>query len=89
MGRSFNKPIERMIDAACGLEPKQRRRLTVIMECPVCGRTKEARIDKSDPPNTAKVRAVCNECPDDAAMVDYFDEAGRQIDLNGTPMRHP
>ena len=59
----------------------------VTLECPTCRRRKSARADPSDPPRTALVRAVCNECPDDAAVIDYFDAYGNQIDGQGRPLR--
>lgn len=74
-------------NAACGYDPKTHaRRLLVMLECPHCRRTKSALKDKTDPPGTARVVASCDECPDDAAVIDYFDTAGRQIDLDGNPM---
>lgn len=81
-------PIERMIDAACGFGPETKaRRLMIVLECPECGKTKTVRPDKTDPHGTARVRATCNECPDDAGIVDYFNEVGQQIDLDGHPIR--
>jgi len=61
-------------------------RRDVTLECPSCGRTQNALPDPTDPPRTAKVRVVCDRCPDDAAVVDYFDSKGRQIGPNGRPL---
>ena len=77
--------FEAMIDAATGHAGTLTRR-TVTMRCPQCGRRQSAVMDPSDPPGTAVVSATCNMCPDDAAVIDYFDAAGRQIDLEGKVM---
>lgn len=61
----------------------------VMLECPHCGRTQRSWPERTDPPNTAKVVATCNKCPEDAAIVDYFDKDGRQIDDLGNPMATP
>lgn len=56
----------------------------VRMECPRCGRTRVAQSDPSDPPGTAVVQAICNECPGprmDELPVAYFDREGRQIGM--------
>ena len=61
----------------------------VTLECRHCGRTKRSWPDRSDPPNTAKVVSTCDQCPEDAAIVDYYDKDGRQIDDQGNPMAQP
>ena len=61
-------------------------RRNVTLECPTCGRRKEALPDPSDPPRTTLVRAVCDRCPDDAALVSYFDAYGNQINDRGRPI---
>ena len=61
-------------------------RKDVTLECPICGRRKTVATAKSDPPRTALVRSTCNDCPDDAAIIDYFDAYGNQIDDKGKPL---
>jgi len=58
----------------------------VMLECPTCGRKQPTVTERSDPPRTALVRAVCDRCPDDAALISYFDAYGNQIDDRGRPM---
>lgn len=58
----------------------------VILECPHCGRTMNSCADKTDPPGTVKVVSTCDKCPEDAAIVDYFNAEGKQIDLEGNPL---
>lgn len=62
------------------------RRKLVTLECPRCKRTKRVQPEDTDPPNTAKVVSMCDRCPDDAAIIDYFDAEGRQINLDGQPL---
>lgn len=85
-------PIDRMIDAAvscvkCGTPGVGTCDCWVKLECPSCRRWKWADRDNTDPPGTRRVRAVCDRCPKDAAVIDYFDAQGRQIDLEGRPIR--
>jgi hypothetical protein len=70
-----------------GRRPGWNLRKNVLLECSKCGRTQEALSDPTDPPRTAKVRCVCDRCDDgDHSLIDYFDAAGRHIDLEGRPM---
>lgn len=62
------------------------RRKLVTLECPGCKRTKQVQSEDTDPPNTAKVVFMCDRCPEDAAIIDYFDAEGRQINLDGRPL---
>ena len=79
-------PIERMVDAATGTATSRVRR-TVILTCPHCPRRMTVAMDPTDPPNTARISATCDRCPDDAAVIDYFNAQGQQIDLKGAPMK--
>lgn len=58
---------------------------SVRLWCPHCKREMRVALDRTDPPNTAEVHAACPECAD-SELTDYFDEQGRQIDLEGRPM---
>jgi hypothetical protein len=61
----------------------------VMLECTRCKRTKSAALDATDPPGCATIKMLCPECSKgDFSLVDYFDNDGRQIDLEGKPM-HP
>lgn len=81
-------PIEMMVDRACGFDPlKPYPRVT--LRCPKCRREQSAATDPTDPPNTAVVLCVCPKCHDGSKVeVDYFDAKGRQIDLEGKPMKN-
>jgi hypothetical protein len=60
----------------------------VELHCTKCGKNKMAQRDPTDPPGTAKVKMLCPECAGgDRSLIDYFDKLGRQIDLEGKPMR--
>jgi rubredoxin len=89
--RQMPSPIERMIDAACGVPKSERfdRPAPVKLECPKCGAEKMAARDKTDPPNTYIVKLTCPKCHDegDFQQVDYFNQQGEQIDLSGNPVR--
>ena len=76
-------PIEAMIDAACGYVGGSDCRF-VQLRCPRCKRTKRVRRHSSDPPNCATLEFACPQCnPTDDEMVDYYDENGHQINLDG------
>ena len=75
-------PIEAMIDIATGRDPQPVRR-TVTLVCPHCKRTMRVVMDPTDPPGCAEVHSTCDKCPDDAAVIDYFNAAGQQISCDG------
>jgi hypothetical protein len=58
----------------------------ITLECPRCGRTMLSALECSDPPGTARIVSVCDRCPEDASIVDYFNVAGVQLNLDGTPL---
>lgn len=73
-------PIEMMIDQATGYKPGSApKRSTVVLRCPHCKRTKGALIDPTDPPGTATVEAMCDQCDDGGFKpeVHYYDAQGR------------
>ena len=52
----------------------------VTLECPKCGKMKEANRDKTDPPTAARIRVACPECNGgDFEQIDYFDADGEQV----------
>lgn len=61
------------------------RRL-VTLECPICRRTKETLPDATDPPGTARVVTVCDRCPEEGRLIDYFNAKGQQLNLDGSVM---
>ena len=73
-------PIQRMVDRACGIPDDYEPPPRVTLECHKCGKTKDAEMDKTDPPGTAKVRMLCPACANgDFSMIDYFDKNGKQL----------
>lgn len=85
-------PLDRLIDAAvrcvkCN-KPRADCRCYVTLECPCCGRRQPfTERHVTDPPNAVKVVFPCDKCPQEAALVDYFDAEDRQIDCDGNLMR--
>lgn len=55
----------------------------VLLECPTCGRVKQAKREKHDPPNTSKVVMPCDKCCDEVNDVRYYDSHGKQLDGEG------
>ena len=80
-------PIERMIDAATGYRPDGKPPPEfVTLRCPECKRTMRVKKDRTDPPGTAVVEAVCDKCPgEDRGGVFYFDAQGQEIFSDGKP----
>jgi Zn finger protein HypA/HybF involved in hydrogenase expression len=77
-----------MVDQACGIPDDWEPPPRVLLRCTKCGKTKDAAQDATDPPNTAEIHMLCPECAGgDFSLIDYFDKQGRQIDLEGKPMR--
>jgi hypothetical protein len=80
-----------MIDAAarcakCGA-PIGKCYCWITLRCKKCKRTLTVERDATDPKNCAVVQVSCPKCnPDDRAIVDYFDAAGMQINLDGEPI---
>lgn len=82
-------PIERMIDAACGITEADRvemRRGQITMKCRSCGDTRSAARDASDPPGADTIVFPCPNCrtepwPDPVCL----DVEGREIafDMKG------
>lgn len=80
-------PIESMIDAAvrcvnCGAKPGECDCWSVALRCPQCKRTKRVGRETSDPPGTAVVAAVCNDCADQMRNVPdvlFFDADGKPL----------
>lgn len=78
------KPIERMIDAACGFVPGQapvRVQRVVLLRCDKCKRTRRVVKDKTDPKGTVEIILPCPECWKDGTFEDprYLDKNGKQI----------
>ena len=78
--------ISKMIDNAaqcvkCGATMTAGCNCWVKLECPRCGKKMSCERDKTDPPNTAMVKALCNDCDDGGGFPDilYFDRHGEQI----------
>ncbi len=66
-------PIDRMIDAACGIDPD---RGYVILTCPDCDRVKKVVRDETDHPKAAYVSYPCPGCRGESEPeVEYFDAA--------------
>jgi C4-type Zn-finger protein len=63
-------------------------RRDVKLECPKCRQTLDVPRDETDPPRTARVVTLCPECVGgDFSTANYFDAQGREIDLDGKPMK--
>jgi hypothetical protein len=54
----------------------------VTLLCPMCGRSVLVALDKTDPPDTARVETTCFDCstPGDFEQVMYFDKSGKQLE---------
>lgn len=80
-------PMQRMVDQACGFDPDApiAPRDTITLRCPSCKKEKSADWDKTDPPGCAVVETTCHDCHNsgDFELVDYFNAAGEQINLDG------
>lgn len=75
-------PIERMIDAACGVKPGDTPAppSRIQLECKKCGKTKMVQRVKHDPPAAVKVCITCPECnPGDFDETMHFDAEGRHL----------
>lgn len=86
-------PLDRLIDAAvrclkCGKAGMPGTcGCWVRLECPCCDKSRPfAARDQTDPPNAVRVVFPCDECPQEAVDVAYFDAEGRQIDCGGNPL---
>lgn len=77
-------PIEMMIDQATGYKPGSSpiQRSVITLRCPHCKRTKGAPLDKTDPPGTSVVEAMCDKCDDggNKPEVHYYDADGKWFD---------
>ncbi len=76
-------PIEMMVDQACGYDPDAPLPPKVLLECPICQRTKLVEKDKSDPEGAVRIVYKCNTCEPPGAGFDslrYFDKDGKEID---------
>src|SRR6185312_15219308 len=65
--RQVPSPMERMIDAACGLRPGEAppsRPAPVKLECPKCAAERMVERSDTDPPNTYIVQLTCPKCHD-------------------------
>ena len=52
----------------------------VILRCPRCGKRNVTKQEKSDPPRTAEIHIICNECDNsDFSECTYFDAKGQQL----------
>ena len=76
-------PMERAVDIAIfgkvlgdGTVPR-----TVTLRCPKCLKTKQAKMQDSDPEGTARVDIQCPECNGgDFDTPRYFDETGKELE---------
>jgi hypothetical protein len=79
--------MDAMIDKATGYKPKPPPKGKIRLYCRTCKRSQYADKEDTDPPNCAIIDVTCPDCNHgDHVLVDYFDEAGRQIDLDGNLM---
>ncbi len=73
-------PIQRMVDRACGVPDDWEPPARVMLVCTQCHRAKDAELDPTDPPGTAKVVMLCPECArGDFSMIYYYDKDGKQL----------
>ncbi len=54
----------------------------ITLLCPLCGKSMPSPLDKTDPPNTARVETLCYDCDDGGNFPEvlYFDKNGKQLE---------
>lgn len=54
----------------------------VTLRCPTCERTMQVAKDKTDPPETATVETLCDNCDHGGGFPEvlYFDADGKQLE---------
>ena len=90
MIRRTLSPIDRMIDAACGIDPADALPPPgeIIIGCPACGQYRRVHRHYIDPDNAVLGASSCPDCIGNRdADPEYFDDEGRQLDFEtGEPM---
>lgn len=77
-------PIEKMIDDACGVSPKQEPR-QIVLYCSGCLLRKSVDRHENDPPNAVLAHIQCPECVGgDFDTTYYYDVNGNEIPYEST-----